>query len=146
MGRSKLTPDRAFIEEQLLELFAPRFEESCDGLGTSWLTIKHWWVKNRWLLYHFSKCLFNAKRESTAAPCFFKPNVWTYFSVPREQWVLNEPFKMERSYFLFIYNPFALQESNANFKWKKSNKIEKSSSSFFFSFSALWFLVYLFLV
>ena len=127
-------------------MFAPRFEESCDGLGTSWLTIKHCWVKNRWLLYHFSKCLFNEKRESTAAPCFFKPNVWTYFSVPRKQWVLNEPFKMERSYFLFIYNPFALQEFNGNFKWKKSNKIEKSSSSFFFSFSALRFLVYLFLV
>ena len=53
---------------------------------------------------------------------------------------------MERSYFLFIYNPFALQEFNGKFKWKISNKIEKSSSSFFFSFSALRFLVYLFLV
>ena len=125
-------------------MFAPRFEESCDCLGTSWLTIKHWWVKNRWLLYHFSKCLFNEKRESTAAPCFFQPNVWTYFSVPREQWVLNEPFKMKRSYFLFIYNPFALQEFNGNFKWKKIEQNRKIFFVFFFSFSALRFLVYCF--
>ena len=53
---------------------------------------------------------------------------------------------MERSYFLFIYNPFALQEFNGNFKWKKSNKIEKSSSSFFFLFLLLgsWFICFLF--
>ena len=125
-------------------MFAPRFEESCDCLGTSWLTIKHWWVKNRWLLYHFPKCLFNEKRESTAAPCFFHPNVWNYISVPREKLVLNEPFKMERSYFLFIYNPFALQESNGNFKWKKIEQNRKIFFVFFFSFSALRFLVYCF--
>ena len=53
---------------------------------------------------------------------------------------------MERSYFLFIYNPFALQEFNGNFKWKKSNKIEKSSSSFFFLFLLFgsWFICFLF--
>ena len=142
MRRSKCTPDYAFIDEQLQESFALRFEESCDGLGTSWLIIKHWWVKNRWLLYHFPKCLFNEKRESTAAPCFFHPNVWTYFSVPREKLVLNEPFKMERSYFLFIYNPFALQESNGNFKWKKIEQNRKIFFVFFFLFLFLgsWFI------
>ena len=125
--------------------------------------MKHWWVKTRWLLYHFPKCLFNEKRESTAAPCFFHPNVWTYFSVPREKlvlnWqltvslkltpllVLNEPLKMERSYFLFIYNPFALQEANGNFKWKKIEQNRKIFFVFFFLFLLLgsWFIVFVLL-
>ena len=114
-------------------------------------------------MYHFPKCLFNEKRESTAAPCFFHPNVWTYFSVPREKlvlnWqltvslkltpllVLNEPLKMERSYFLFIYNPFALQEANGNFKWKKIEQNRKIFFVFFFLFLLLgsWFIVFVLL-
>ena len=98
-------------------------------------------------MYHFPKCLFNEKRESTAAPCFFHPNVWNYISVPREKLVLNEPFKMERSYFLFIYNPFALQESNGNFKWKKIEQNRKIFFVFFFLFLLLgsWFIVFVLL-
>ena len=51
---------------------------------------------------------------------------------------------MERSYFLFIYNPFALQEFNGNFKWKKIEQNRKIFFVSFFSFSALRFLVYCF--
>ena len=54
---------------------------------------------------------------------------------------------MERSYFLFIYNPFALQESNGNFKWKKIEQNRKIFFVFFFLFLLLgsWFIVFILL-
>ena len=54
---------------------------------------------------------------------------------------------MKRSYFLFIYNPFALQEFNGNFKWKKIEQNRKIFFVFFFLFLLLgsWFIVFVLL-